>query len=67
MKGSTGINTGTINYVKKKRTRKSRFCCCKKCKYARVVDNIANCTLTGEIAVNKKVCQHYFKSKCIDK
>ena len=59
-KGKTGTNTGIIIYT---RQRKPRPCNCKKCKFARVLDGIANCTITGELNVKEHRCKYYSKEK----
>lgn len=62
-KGSTGTNTGIIINTRQGRKRKPRPCNCKKCKFARVIDNIANCMISGDVGVKKRTCSYYSKIK----
>ena len=63
-KGSIGTATGTIIYTKKRRGRKAdrkpKRSNCKDCIHAVVNnDNVANCMITGDIAVHKYYCEFY--------
>ena len=59
-KGSTGTNTGTIIYVKR-RSRKARPSNCKSCSHSIWINSNQNlyCTVMGLTDVDKKVCTHY--------
>lgn len=61
-KGSVGTNTGTIIKVRngrKVRNKGPRHSNCKRCIHAVVKSEIADCMITGEIAVNRKYCEFY--------
>ena len=61
-KGSTGTNTGIIN-ARKVRKRKARPCNSKKCKFAKIIDNVANCIISGDVGVKKRTCSYYSELK----
>lgn len=58
MKGSTGSNTNTIIYIKRK--RKTTSCDCKQCKHGSKLNNKVYCNVTGSTKpVNRKKCLFY--------
>ena len=69
-KGSIGTNTGTIIYTRgRRRTNEFRTVVshCKKCIHAVVnQDGVANCMITGDVAVNKRYCEFYKNKKKIE-
>ena len=67
MKGSVGTATSTIIYTgryRKRRTTKAVRSNCHNCIHSVVNgENVANCRITGEIAVRKYYCEHYKRKK----
>ncbi len=69
-RGSIGVSTSTIIYTRGRR-RKKEFrtvaCHCKKCIHAVVnQDGVANCMITGDVAVNKRYCKFYKNKQRIE-
>lgn len=65
-RGSTGTNTGTIIYTRGRRKRKRtdiRRCNCMTCIHAVVKNGVADCMITGDVAVHKSYCEYYKNSK----
>ena len=63
-KGAIGTSMSLV-FVRNGRVvkkRPPRRCDCKKCIYAIINGECANCYITGEVAVNEKYC-FYFKTK----
>lgn len=62
-RGSIGTSTGTIIYTRGRRKRNRSGAVrsnCKNCVHAVVnVDGVANCIITGDIAVHKSYCEYY--------